>query len=357
LETDVDVARYWPDDTPVGRHLSVFRRHFPATTTLTILLEGEPGSMKTPEAMRVMAGLQRAMAADPGVGRTSSVADIIRRTHEIFAPEEASGGLPDDPALVAQLFFLADSPAFERFVDRGYSRSVVLGFLEREDSGLTRRVLGRLHVWLERHPPETIQVSLAGGTGPTLLAINEHTVKGKALNIATVLAAIFVIAGILLDSALGGAYVVAPLATVVAVNLGLFAWLGVAFDIAGASVAAMGVGIGADYAIYFLYRLREEFGRSGSVEAAVREAIDTTGRAVLFVALAIGAGFAVYLAADYVPLRVCGFFVPLTMLVSSLTSLTLLPALALWLRPRFLFARRPKRRPAAVRAGAEQGRL
>jgi len=40
-----------------------------------------------------------------------------------------------------------------------------------------------------------------------------------------VLVVIFVIAGVLLRTALGGAYVVAPLVMALAVNLGLFAWL------------------------------------------------------------------------------------------------------------------------------------
>jgi hypothetical protein len=120
------------------------------------------------------------------------------------------------------------------------------------------------------------------------------------------------------------------------VNLGCFAWLGVAFDLGGASIAAIGVGIGADYAIYFLYRLREEFRRRGEIVEALRAAMETSGRAVLFVAVAISSGFGVYLLADSYSFKLVGFFVPLTMLTSCLTALTLLPALVLWRRPRFI---------------------
>ena len=56
----------------------------------------------------------------------------------------------------------------------------------------------------------------------------------------------------------------------------------------------------------------------------------------LFVALAISAGFAVYLVSDFYAFHILGIFVPLTMLTSSLTALTLLPALVLLLRPRFI---------------------
>jgi predicted RND superfamily exporter protein len=346
LTSDIAAKTYWSAHTRIGHDLRVFEQHFPSTTTLTILLDGPPGSMQTPEAITVMTGLQHAMAADPDVGRTSSIADFVRRTYEVFAPEEAGAGLPLQRDLIAQLFMLADSPAFERYVDRAYSRSVVLGFLDRDDTAVTRRVMARLENYLRQHPPPTIRVSLAGGVGPTVLALNEHTVKGKVLNIAVVFAVIFAIASVLLRTPMGGAYVTAPLAMALIVNLGMFSWSRVAFDMTGASIAATGVSIGADYAIYALYRLREEYRRRASLEEALQVMMETTGRAVLFVALAISAGFAVYLVSDFYAFHVLGVFMPLTMLTSALTALTLLPALVLLLRPRFIM-----RPPAA--AGAE----
>lgn len=336
LTSDIDAKTYWSENTRIGHDLRIFERHFPGTTTLTILLDGPPGSMQSPEAIAVMTGLQQAMAEDPEVGRTSSVADFVRRTYEVFAPEEAAKGLPLERELIAQLFMLADSPAFERYVDRGHSQAVVLGFLDRDDTALTRRVMARLEEYVRRNPSPNIRVSLAGGVGPTVLALNEHTVRGKVLNIAVVFAVIFTIASVLLRTPVGGAYVTAPLAMALIVNLGLFSWSGVAFDMTGASIAAIGVSIGADYAIYVLYRLREEYRRQASIDEALRVMMETTGRAVLFVALAISAGFAVYLISDFYAFHVLGVFVPLTMLTSSLTALTLLPALVLLLRPRFI---------------------
>src|SRR6185295_13719399 len=130
LTTEMNARAYWSDKTEIGQDLRVFEKHFPATTTLTVFLEGEPGSMKTPEAFALMTGLQQAMAAEPDVGRTSSIADVIRRTYEVFAPEEAAKGPPATDDLIGQLFFLGESPAFERFVDRAYEHSVVLGYLD-----------------------------------------------------------------------------------------------------------------------------------------------------------------------------------------------------------------------------------
>jgi predicted RND superfamily exporter protein len=213
--------------------------------------------------------------------------------------------------------------------------------LNRDDTALTRHLITRLEQYVSANPSEHLRVTLAGGVAPTMLAVNEHTVNAKLANIAVVFGVIFVIASILLRTPLGGFYVTAPLAMALIVNLGLFAWLGIAFDLGGASIAAIGVSIGADYAIYFLYRLREEYRRTAAIDEAFRATMETTGRAVLFVALAISAGFAVYMASDFYTFYIVGFFVPLTMMVSSITALTLLPALVLLMRPRFIFGSAP----------------
>jgi predicted RND superfamily exporter protein len=60
---------------------------------------------------------------------------------------------------------------------------------------------------------------------------------------------------------------------------------------------------------------------------------------VLFVALAVSAGFAVNVVSDFRALQLMGWFVPVTMLVSCLTTLTLLPSIVVLRRPGFIFRR------------------
>jgi predicted RND superfamily exporter protein len=284
-----------------------------------------------------MADLQKTMREDPGVGKTSSLADVILRSYQVFADEPAAAALPDDAALVAQMVFLSQSPALERYVDRAYGRSVIVGLLDGADSGVPRRVISRLRAYLAAHATGEINVRLAGGRAGRVLALNDDTVNDKIISIVMVLAAILLISSVLLRSFVGGALVAAPLVMALLVNLAIFAIFGVAFDLVGASIAAVGVGMGADFAIYFLYRWQEELKRGSQPSDALSIALASSGSAVLFVALAISAGFSVYLVSSFYSLRMLGTFIPTTMAVSSLTALTLLPSATLRLRPRFLF--------------------
>jgi len=352
LEAEFRPRAFLPESTSVGRDLRIFEKHFPSTVSFMVLLEGPQGSMQTPAALRLMADLQRTMVEDPGVGMTSSLADVILRSYQVFADEPEAKALPDDPELVAQIVFLSQSPALERYVDRGYGRSVIVGMLDGADSGVGRRVIARLEAYLATHATGEIRVRLAGGRAGRLLALNDDTVNDKVVSIGMVLAAILIISSILLGSVVGGALVTAPLAMSLIVNLALFAACGVAFDLVGASIAAVGVGMGADYAIYFLYRWQEALQNGEGAEGALAVAMESSGSAVLFVSLAISAGFGVYLVSSFYSLRMLGIFIPSAMLVTSLTTLTLLPAAVLRLRPRFLFGDAAGRVVHAVQGSA-----
>ena len=50
-----------------------------------------------------------------------------------------------------------------------------------------------------------------------------------------------------------------------------------------AAISAMAIGIGADYAVYFLFRVREEFERTGDLRQATSVALTTSGKAIAYV--------------------------------------------------------------------------
>jgi hypothetical protein len=152
-----------------------------------------------------------------------------------------------------------------------------------------------------------------------------------------VLLAIYAVSSVIMRSATGGLYVICPIVITTVELFGLLGWAGIKFDMGSSSVISLATGIGADYAIYFLYRLREERRRLTSDTEAFRVALATSGRAVLFVAASISAGFAVLAYPPYLGMRLFGTLMPLSMMLSCLAALSIMPVLALRLRPKFIF--------------------
>ncbi|MEW6272860.1 MAG: MMPL family transporter [Thermodesulfobacteriota bacterium] len=336
-------------------HLAEIERHFPATVTMTVLYEGPPDSVKSIAVLKHMDALRTELEKDPLVWRTASLVDLVKMLHRTFNPEAAVPySLPDDQELVSQLIFLGDSPAFERFIDRGYTKSLLIAYLRDDDSARVGPLVRRAQEWLEANPPpEGERVLIAGGAGPTVLAVNEHTTHSKVINMLVVLLAIYAVSSIVLRSPLSGLYVITPIALSVLLLFGLLGWTGIRLDMGSATMMAMAAGIGADYAIYFLYRLREEHARAGDDDAAaLHAAMQTSGRAVVFVAASIAAGFAAMgLGSDFFGLRLFGTLMPAAMAMSCIAALSVMPVLVLRTRPAFVFGPRTAgAEPAAAAA-------
>ena len=339
IRTYGSTREYMPRDSMARVHLDQIEKHFPGTISMTILYQGAPGSARTVGVIRHVAALQDEIGRDPLVLRTASLADIVKSLHKTFNFEDPRPyRIPDDQELLAQLMFLGESPAFERFTDRPLSKVLLVAYLRNDDSARVGPLVRHAQEWVAAHPaPDGVEVLIAGGVGPTILAVNEHTTHGKLLNTLVVLGVIYVVSSIMLRSALGGLYVVSPIVATVAILFGVLGWTGIRLDMGSASVIAMAAGIGADYAIYFLYRLREERARLATDEEAFGAALHTSGRAVLFVAASIGAGFAVMGFSKYLGMRLFGTLMPIAMGVSCLAALSLMPVLVLRTRPRFVF--------------------
>jgi len=140
-----------------------------------------------------------------------------------------------------------------------------------------------------------------------------------------------------------------PLAMAVLAVFGVMGVAGIPLNIPNSLISAMAVGIGADYAIYLLFRMREEVRAGAGAEVAVRRTLATAGKAALYVATAVAGGYGVLaLSFGYNVHLWLSLFIVLAMVVSAWASLTLVPGLVLSWRPDFIFepAAGAPRRPA-----------
>jgi hypothetical protein len=164
-------------------------------------------------------------------------------------------------------------------------------------------------------------------------------VRHKLESIGQIATVIFVLSALVFRSLAAALLVLAPLVCAALVNLGVMGWIGSWLSFATASYTAMGVSLGADFAIYLLFRLREEVRAGHTLEGAITATLRSSGRAIFFVASAIAAGNATLLASDFALWRQLGGYVSLMMTTSCLATLTVIPALVLIFEPRFLGAR------------------
>jgi predicted RND superfamily exporter protein len=261
----------------------------------------------------------------------------MHRTLNADRPD--AGELPGTKKLAAQYLFLYGISGGEESLDTVLTPAhdkAKIRFLTHEDS--TRygdHLIGIVRDTVRTTFPAGYTVRYSGSLA-SVSAATQVMVEGKARNILQIAAIIVIVAGILLRSLVGGLLVATPLALTVAVNFGLMGALGLPLDTNTSTIAALAVGIGADYAIYFLFRLREELVTEPGLSAALRRALSTSGKAVLFVSSAIAAGYLTLCLSGFSHYVRMGGLIAVAMVVSSTSALVLLPALIDVIRPRFL---------------------
>src|ERR1017187_6040435 len=89
----------------------------------------------------------------------------------------------------------------------------------------------------------------------------------------------------------------------------------------------IGLGVGIDYALFIVTRARQEVKRGADVEEAVTTALNTSGRAVLFAGTTVCIALLGMLILQLSFLNGVAITASITVLITMLASVTLLPAL------------------------------
>jgi predicted RND superfamily exporter protein/outer membrane lipoprotein-sorting protein len=332
------------------------------TNTLYVLIEGkEDDALKDPAVLKAMEATQKFLDSQPQVGKTLSIADFVKRMNQAMHGDRGEFfRIPESRELISQYLLLysmsGDPGDFDAYVDYNYRRANITALLKTDSSAYLERLMPKLKEEVAREFGERVNVSF-GGSVPQTTALNEVMVQSKILNIIQIGAVVFLVSAIVLRSLVAGVLVLIPLTLAVTVNFGIMGLSGIPLNIPTALCSAMAVGIGADYAIYLIFRLREQLRLIPGETQAMRGVILSAGKAVLFVASAVAAGYGVLLFSF-------GFYIHMwmalliasAMLVSALTALLVVPAVILTFRPRFIFGTGARKVVVpAVRAAALAG--
>ncbi len=92
-------------------------------------------------------------------------------------------------------------------------------------------------------------------------------------------------------------------------------------------VTLVGLGLGADYALFLVSRFREELGRGVEPQAAVVTTVATAGRAVLFSGMAVMIGLASLTMFEFMMLRSIGIGGTVVTAIAVAAAITLVPAI------------------------------
>ena len=180
-----------------------------------------------------------------------------------------------------------------------------------------------------------VQLVMAGGLMGMMAAVNEEVERGHLANISLIFLVIFVLHSLTYRSLTSGGIILLQIMTATLLSLAYMALKGIGLNINTLPVQAVGVGIGVDYAIYIVDRIRQEVARNGGdIDAGIRTAIRTTGLAVTFTATTVVGGIFFWIFSNLRFQAEMAQLLTVLMVINMLGAVTVVPAFYSILRPR-----------------------
>lgn len=337
---------FFSEDLDFRQHDLLLNNRLGGTNTVHFVFQGtSQDAIKDPRILQTIADAQKFLEGQPYVGKSLSVADFVRRMHQAMNNNNPEfDRIPENGDLISQyllLYSMSGEPGdFDTYVDNDYRIADLVVYLKTDSTADFLSLLKRFNDFIEPRLPSGVTVNV-GGSIPNSAALAEVIVRNKLLNIAQVATVVFVVSSLVFRSVVAAVLVLVPVLLAVFVNFGLMGWSGIRLNIPNSLSSAMAVGIGADYSIYLLYRLREELQSGCSLDVAIRQALLTAGKACFFVALAVAGGYSVlWLSPGFHVHMWLATLIVSAMLVSVISTLTLVPLAILTFRPRFVWGDR-----------------
>ncbi|MCP5162051.1 MAG: outer membrane lipoprotein-sorting protein [Hahellaceae bacterium] len=301
-----------------------------------------PEDLFDPVNLRKIEALQAYAETLPHVTGTTSIVDYLKQMNRaLTGGAMANYVLPDSRDLVAQYFLIYSASGnptdFQEEVDYDYRLANISITLNEGRFSETRPVVEALQNYIDNEfNSATIKANMSGRVN-----LNYHWIKDLGnshfLGLGLALLLVWLVTSLLFRSTTAGFYALIPVVSSILLVYSAMVHLGINLGIGTSMFASVAIGLGVDFAIHTIDRLRTLYREhNGDLEAALSALYPSTGRALLFNFLAIACGFGVLISSKVVPLNNFGTIVALAVTTSFLASMTLLPALIKVFRPAFI---------------------
>ncbi len=344
IRVDENRINTFHPDEPVYQADQVVNQHLDGTNTLNIIISTpQKEGIFDPQVLHAMADLQRYAETLPHVNGSVSVVDYLQQMNKSLNEDRADAYvLPDNAETVAQYFLLysssGDPDDFEEEMDYDYRLANIRLNLDHAAYSETRPVIEALQNYIDtRFNSADASANLSGR-----LHVNYYWIKdlgrSHAVSVLISLLCVMLVSALLFRSLMAGTLAALPVVFSILTVYAAMALLHIDLGIGTSMFAAVAIGLGIDFAIHTLERLKALVADGLQDETLYQALYRSTGRALLFNYLAIAFGFGVLISSKVVPLNNFGTIVVLSVSMSFIASLTLLPALVKVLRPAFIFA-------------------
>jgi len=342
-ETEAGSPLLWPDS-----HFNVSTRsinsNFAGANQFVIYLEGARSNvLKEPTVLETIESFRRYMLAQPEAGGTRDAPTLVSSVNRLYHYNDPKWQvIPPDAAGVGNMVFMYEAGApvpgvILEYMDFDAKDGQLVVFYKDARGDTIRNAVDRANAFITAHPVKDLTFRLGGGTIGTTAALNEEIAHSDRANTILIIVSIYVLVSLSYQSFVAGNMVMLTLIAAGVVSFLYIGLKGIGLNINTLPVTAVGMGIGVDYILYVVDRIKREYGRVGDADKAIKRAIATSGMAVTFTATTlVGGVLPWYFLSSLRFSAEMAMLLALLMLTHWLAAITLVPAIFSIVRPRFM---------------------
>ncbi|HJO22093.1 MAG: MMPL family transporter [Myxococcota bacterium] len=326
---DTDYLSFFDADAPVRVEFDRINHLLAGAVPLFIVLDGgEPGAFREPELLHRVEALEERLERIPGVSRTLSFLDGMRRLHRaVEADDPAAERIPETRAGVTELLFMFPKDDLSRFATVNHGAANIVVRTGEVGSAAVRALTDRIEAILaDRAFPESVLTAVTGHA-VLLNRAADGVARSQPRTVATAALVIFVLLSVGLRSVRFGAVAMLPNVVPVLIFFGVLGLGAAPLSLPTSLIGSVALGIAIDATAHYLVRYRAERLAGADPEQAVARTGLQVGRPVAIAALMLTLGFLSVSASEFATLRQFGLLTAFTMATCAATDLLLLPAI------------------------------
>ena len=334
LRVNDNPVKWFKRSHPIRVADTVLNKIIGGTYISYLVFEGSaPDDMKRPDVVSYMDKLQRYLHSHHLVGKTTSIADVVKRINYVLHDQDASyERVPESRQLIGQylfLFLMSSKPdELDNLVDYDYKKANLWVQLRSGDNRDMTAVVRSVENYVKDHPlPEGISIKWSGL--PYLNIVWQKLMVSGMLK-ATIGSywVVFILLIVLFRSFWWAIIAILPLSFSIIFSYGLIGFAGKDYDMPIAVCSTLTLGLGIDFAIHFCQRFMAHFKQSGDLNKTMQWV--TKGEpnvAIARNAIVVGLGFLPLVLATLTPYVTVGLFFGSLALFAGITTIFFLPAL------------------------------
>lgn len=342
-----DFLAYFDDESAVRHDHELINREIVGSNPFYLIVEGgAPGTLRQWEVLKRVKELQQFIGTLPGVSGSISLVDYLEllekglnKSGEGDVLVDEKGNIIEGTGVAPQTFWensanlppvlnlMAGSPGtFRSVVSPDFARASIVVRSKVSGSREIEAMLGQIRTYVAEHFPPGLRV-VPTGSLVLITGTSSRMVLDQIWSVSLALVGIFAVMSLMLLSARIGFLAILPNVLAIDVFFGILGWGRLPLNLGTSLIATMALGMAVDSSVHYMWRLSRELHGESDQADAIQRTLRAVGGPMLYVTLALAAGFLAFAMSGFPPIRNFGVLTAITLATAFAANLVVLPAL------------------------------